>query len=155
MRHENINKPSGIDALDVAAVWPDAASFARDAGMARDGLAAPSAPDVPVSVGALIAGAYATLLGALALATVAPGPSLFVIAIAAFFLFMFFMVPATFFGVENMGATRAQMSEFWKRGIDTQTGHSTAGEALVQMLVVPSSLLFGVACMGIAIAWIL
>lgn len=155
MRHENLNQLRNVDELDAAAVWPNAAipEMLVAAGRNRPG-PAPSTPDVPASAGTLVVLSYVTLLTALAGATVAPGPSLFAIGICAVFAFMFFGVPAVFLKLENPTSARVSHSAFMKRGMQTFTGHCSGGAALVQMLLVPVALTFGVLCMGLAIAWI-
>jgi hypothetical protein len=67
-------------------------------------------------------------------------------------MLMFFTVPATFFRVE--GGRRPSFEPFLAQGMDTLTGHSSAGAALVQMLIVPVSLTIGVTAIGIAAAFI-
>lgn len=114
--------------------------------------AAPSAPDVPGAVGGLIAASYVTLIGALALATTASPASIFAILIAVFFVAIFFAVPRIFFAVEPSHARRPQLGQFMRQGMETLTGHSSGGAALVQMLVVPICLTLGVLGMGVIVA---
>lgn len=59
------------------------------------------------------------------------------------FLTAFFAVPAIF----ASGNPALRWSEFVRKGIDTATGHSSAGEATVLVLTLPTLLL----CWGIAI----
>ena len=114
--------------------------------------AAPAAPDVPASVGGLIAASYVTLIAALAIATTGSPLSTFAIVIAAFFVVMFFAVPRIFFGVEPQGGRRPALGQFIRDGMDTLTGHSSGSAALVQMLVVPVCLTLGVIAMGVIAA---
>jgi ABC-type sulfate transport system permease subunit len=65
------------------------------------------------------------------------------IVVAAFFLFMFFGIPAVFFGVADEKAERPSMARFLEQGMQTMTGHSSGSAALVQMLAVPVCLIFG------------
>jgi hypothetical protein len=160
MRDESLEHRQ-VDALDMAAAWPSSAQVAplpipespkqEPAGRFTP---AAAAPDLPVAAGAMIVAAYVSLVGALAVATVAPGQSLFAIAIAGFFLFMFFSVPAMFLGVEGDDARRPSLARFLDQGMQTLTGHNSGRAALVQMLLVPVALTFGVIGIGIAIALI-
>jgi hypothetical protein len=114
--------------------------------------AAPAAPDVPGSVGGFIAASYAALIVALYVATAGSLSSIFAIAIAAFFVAIFFAVPRIFFAVEPMTDRRPGMGKFLKRGMETMTGHSSGPAALVQMLVVPVFLTMAVIAMGLIVA---
>ncbi len=89
---------------------------------------------------ALLAAAVVTIRGARAD---------FAIVIAAFYLAMFFAVPAVFLGVESGGARRPSFLEFLDRGIDTANGRISGAGALVQMLIVPVLLAFAILAMGI------
>lgn len=167
MRHEKLSGIDGLDARAIASVWPSGAQLAPlplpDLGSdvepgarletaAR--MSAEAVPDVPASVGFLIVASYVALIAALALATVAPGPSLFAIVISAFFVFMFFAVPAAMLSVRAGAARPATWDRFMHEGLDTHTGRSSGAAALVQMLVVPASLTLGILGMGLAIAFI-
>ena len=165
MRHEKLVAIGSLDARSIAAVWPSTAQLApleipeltltSDFNVVHQRaplMSAEAAPDVPASVGALIVTAYVALLGALGLATAVPGQSLFAIAISGFFVFMFFAVPAAMFSVRAVEGQRITWDRFMREGLDTFTGRSSGGAALVQMLVVPVSLTLGVLGMGIAIA---
>ena len=69
--------------------------------------------------------------------------------ISAFYLAMFFGVPAVFLGVEHERSRRPSLAEFLERGIDTATGRLGGRGALVQMLIVPVLLAFAILAMGI------
>lgn len=112
-----------------------------------------AAPDVPPAVGGLIAAVYTVLLAALFVATAGSLSSIFAIAMAAVFLAVFFTVPAIFFVVEGDSSRRPSLDTFMQRGLQTYTGHSSGSAALVQMLVVPVFLTFGVVGIGIIIAF--
>ena len=60
---------------------------------------APAAPDMPRAAGLLIIASYAVLMGAFVV-TIHGARADFAIAIGAFYLAMFFGVPAVFLGVE-------------------------------------------------------
>jgi hypothetical protein len=111
-----------------------------------------AAPDVPGSVGGMIAGTYAALIVALFVATAGSLSSIFAIVIAGFFVAVFFTVPRIFFAVEPMSEQRPGLSRFLKRGMETLTGHSSGPAALVQMLIVPVFLTFAVLAMGVIAA---
>lgn len=145
-RHQQL-----VDETSVAWLAPTAApQFPSDPGPTR---AAPAAPDVPASVGGMIAATYAALIIALYVATAGSLGSVFAIAIAALFVAIFFTVPRIFFAVEPMTESRPGLSRFLKRGMATQTGHSSGTAALVQMLVVPVLLTFAVLAMGLIVTF--
>lgn len=113
--------------------------------------AASAAPDVPASVGGLIAFSYFALIGALFVATAGSGNSIFAITISALFVAIFFTVPRIFFAVEAMPERRPPIERFLKRGMQTLNGHSSGPAALVQMLVVPVFLTLAVLAMGLIV----
>ena len=158
MRHEQISARDSYAKVDIAAVWPSSAQVAplpvpdiEQIARAEDFTPTPAAPELAGGVGGLIVGAYAVLLGTFALATVGSRESIFAVAIAAFFMLMFFTVPAMFLGIEP-SAKRPSFERFMAEGMDTLTGHASAKSALVQMLIVPVFLTVGVIAMGIAAA---
>jgi hypothetical protein len=153
MRHETIDQRDA-DSRDVAAVWPATTQVAplplteidpSAVGVDRPG----AAPDVPAAAGALLVAIYGSLLAVLAIGTTGSGKSLLSIAVAGFFLMMFFAVPAVFFGVADERAERPTLARFMEQGMQTMTGHSTGGAALVQMLAVPVCLIFGMLLTGL------
>ena len=159
MYREQFVARQGIDAIDIAAVWPTSAQLApyplpelERISERLEFRATPAAPDVPAAVGGLIAASYAGLIVALAVATVGSAESIFVIVIAALFVIAFFTVPRIFFAVERDSGVRASFDDFLNKGMDTFTGHNSGKAALVQMLVVPVLLTFAVLAMGVAIA---
>lgn len=152
MRHEAIQHQ--LDSRDVAAVWPASTQVAPlplpDTGASEFNVDYPgAAPDVPAAAGAFLVAVYASLLAILAIGTTGSGKSLLAIVVAAFFLFMFFAVPAVFFGVADEKAERPSFARFMEQGMQTMTGHSSGGAVLVQMLVVPVCLIFGMLLTGI------
>jgi hypothetical protein len=159
MRYQPIEtKIAGPD-TPVAAVWPsfEDALLARHApGQARNAAGAAlaftpaaAAPDVPAAVGRLIVAPYFALLGVF-FALFAGSPlALFSIAVCAFFVAMYFAVPRIFFAIEADPARRPTLSQFIHGGLQTLTGRTGGKDALVQMLIVPVLLTFGLAAMGI------
>ena len=155
MRHEKLMKREGVDALDIAAVWPASSQVApvplpEFAAPAESAEPTPAAPDVPAAVGGMIAASYAAVIGALYFATAGTAHSIFMISISALFVAIFFAVPRFFFKMEPMRGKRVRLDEFMRTGIDTATGRTTAKAALVQMLVVPVFLVLGLTAIGIA-----
>jgi hypothetical protein len=112
----------------------------------------PALPDVPPSVGYMLFGSYVSLVGALALATVASGPAALAIGIAMFFVAMFFAVPRIMLAQEAGTNRRPTLESFLGEGMMTYTGHSTGGAALVQMLIVPVGLTAAAIAMGVIAA---
>ena len=159
MKREIFDLERNVDAADLAAAWPVSAQIAplplseiEAACDTRPLHPAPAAPDGPVAAGGLLAISYVTLIAALAWATVGSGHSMFMIAIAAFFVAVFFAVPVIFFGIEPGARRRVSFARFMSQGIDTLTGHNSGKAALVQMLIVPTLLTIGVVAMGIIVA---
>jgi hypothetical protein len=159
MLHERISADDSYIPANVAAVWPAGVQIAplpitdiAEAPAARDYQPTPSAPDVPGGVGVLIVAAYVSLIASLALAAVASRESAFMIVIAALFLVAFFTVPRIFLRVEPKAGRRPSLDRFMHDGMETLTGHSTGGAALVQMLIVPVSLTFGILAIAVAAA---
>jgi hypothetical protein len=107
-----------------------------------------AAPDMPKAAGILMILAYAMLMGAFVV-TIHGARADFAITIAVFYVAMFFGVPAVFLGMERDRTRRPDLIQFLDRGIDTATGHISGAGALVQMLLVPVLLAFGVLAMGI------
>lgn len=58
------------------------------------------------------------------------------------FLTAFFAVPAIFVGAAPGESHSLRWSEFMRKGIQTATGHSTGGEAVVLILVLPALIFF-------------
>lgn len=161
MRHDSLKDPDSFDRVSVPAVWPRATQVmplpvadAVDEVAEQVTSATPAVPDVPPAAGIMIAGTYVALLAALALVTAGSGKSIFAIVIAAFFVFMFFSVPAIFFGVDGANRAPRSFNRFMQEGMQTLTGHCSGKAVLIQMLMVPVLLTFGVICMGIAAAFI-
>lgn len=115
---------------------------------------APAAPDVPSSIGLLLFGAYFALIGALAIATAGPGESKFVITISALFVVAFFAVPRVIFAQEPKDAKRPSMDQFLVKGLKISTGDCSGRSALLQMLIVPVLLTFGMLLIALEIAFI-
>jgi len=160
MRHERIAAHSRLTEADVAAVWPVSPQVAPLPIVQIEQLAepdthaqTPAAPDIPGSVGGMIAGAYAVLLAALFIAAAGSRESVFAITICALFIVMFFTVPRLMFRVEADKSVRPSLARFMREGMDTLTGHSSGTGALVQMLVVPALLTIGVLIMALASAY--
>jgi hypothetical protein len=55
-----------------------------------------------------------------------------------FFLTAFFAVPAVFVSASRTESRPLRWSEFMRKGIQTATGHCTAGEAVVLILALPA-----------------
>lgn len=160
MRYQPIDpRTSGPDG-PVAAVWPsfEEALLNRhplEQDRERDKEAAPAfsptpaAPDVPAAVGRLIVAPYVALLGVF-FALFAGSPlAFFSIAVCAVFVAMYFAVPRIFFAVEADPARRPTLSQFMHGGLDTLTGRTGGGDALIQMMIVPMLVTFGLTTIGI------
>lgn len=144
-------------AVNIAAVWPASAQIAPipipdiiEPHMPVAQTPTPAAPDVPAGVGVLIAAAYAAVIAALALTAVASRESAFMVVIAGLFLIAFFTIPRVFLKVEPKAGPRPSLDRFLAEGMDTLTGHSSGPAALVQMLIVPVFLTFGILAMAVA-----
>ena len=103
---------------------------------------------MPKAAGILMIASYAALLAAFVV-TIHGARAEFAMVIGAFYLAMFFAIPAVFLGIEGDRARRPDLVQFLDRGIDTATGRISGAGALVQMLIVPVLLAFAVFAMGI------
>ncbi len=158
MRHERISKALA-EADIAAAAWPSTlegltlleapvAEPANDDDFVHSAATA-AAPDVAAGVGGLIVGAYVSLVMVFFAFFAGSAQALLAVCVSAGFVAIFFAVPRIFFAVEAKAGRRPSLSDFMYRGIDTLTGHSSGSEALVQMLIVPVLLTFGLLAMGI------
>ena len=160
MRHEQIAARGSYNKVDIAALWPVAPQVAPvpvpdvEEPVRIPMAPTPAAADVPAGVGVLIVGAYASLVAAFAFATAGSGHSIFMITISALFVVAFFTVPRIFLKVEPKGGHRPSLDRFLAEGMETLTGHSSGGAALVQILIVPVFLTLGALAMGIAASFI-
>ena len=104
---------------------------------------------MPAAVGSLIAGSYAALM-AVFFAFFARSPlALFSITICAGFVAVYLAIPRIFFAIEADPTRRPTLGRFLRSGLETATGHSGGRDALVQMMIVPMLLTFGLAAIGI------
>jgi hypothetical protein len=156
MRHDQIADTRSYRRVDVAAAWPVAAQLAPapipdaiEETEARPFAPTPAAPDVPAGAGLMLVGSYAALIGSFAVVTAGSALSYFAIAVCALFVAIFFTVPRIFFAIEPKSGPRVTLEQFLATGMETATGHSTGGAALVQMMMVPMSLTFGVLVIGL------
>jgi hypothetical protein len=134
---------------EVAPAAPPAPANDDDAAEAQPFERSTAAPDVPAGVGRLIVASYLGLLGTF-FALMAGSPlTLFALVICAGFVTIYFTIPRIFLAVEADPARRPTFGQFLANGIETFTGHSSGRDALVQMLIVPVLLSFGIAAMGI------
>lgn len=161
MRHEQILAKDSFDTVDIAAVWPASTQVAplpipdiEGTTAQKSFRATAAAPDVPASVGGLIAASYAALVGAFALVTTGSAESIFAVVISALFVAIFFAVPRLFLAVEA-GGERPTLNTFLDHGLETLTGHASGKAALVQMLIVPVFLTFAVLTIGLLSAILL
>lgn len=138
MRHQELNNPRAFEIVE-------APSEVKASGARRP---AAAVPDMPKAAGVFMIIAYASLMAAFAL-TIHGARADFAIVIAAFYVIMFFALPAVFLGTEADRTRRPDLVQFLDRGIDTATGPISGGGALVQMLIVPVLLALGVFAMGI------
>lgn len=153
MRHKNLLE------AHAAAAWPNTMEglvLAERAEVRTDLpsdtaplLPTPAAADVAAGVGGLIVGVYAALLMVFFAFFAGSLTSLFVITICTGFVAVFFAVPRIFFAIEPDQSRRPSLPAFMDKGMETLTGHSTGRDALVQMLIVPVLLTFGLLAMGI------
>lgn len=155
MRHENIAR----DRI-AAAAWPTTmeglvlAEPAEKGPAEADTEASPAlptaaAPDVASGVGGLIVACYAALILVFFAFFARSLTALFAITVCAVFVAVFFTVPRIFFALEPNATRRPSLPAFMERGMETMTGHSEGGDALVQMLIVPVLLTLGLLAMGI------
>lgn len=139
MRQQELRNPAAFEIVETPALDQAAEPPPRPAA---------AVPDMPKAAGVLMITAYGALMCAFVV-TIHGARADFAIAIGAFYLAMFFGIPAAFLAMEGDHARRPDLFEFLHRGIDTATGWISGGAALVQMLIVPVLLAFAVLAMGI------
>lgn len=167
MRYQPLQTNAAQSKSSVAAVWPTVEevllhrqppalqreTVAVAPVEVREPAAAPSpataAPDVPAAVGGLVVASYAALLVVFFTLFAGSPLALFSITICAVFVAVFFAVPRIFFAVEADPARRPSLSSFWFDGLQTLTGRCSGRDALIQMLIVPVFLGFGLLTIGI------
>ena len=160
MRYQKFDARTEARDAPVAAVWPSFEEVllhrpgaetrpTEAAEAAAVALPEAAAPDVPAAVGGLIVGAYAALLAVFFTLFASSPLAFFAISVCAGFVAIFFAVPRIFFAVEADPARRPTLSHFMHHGIQTLTGRSSGKDALIQMLIVPVLLTFGLMTMGI------
>jgi hypothetical protein len=159
MRHERIGTKEEAGELHVAAVWPQVHEAIALPAAANDAKAqppfapTPAAADLPPAVGRLVAASYLGLLSMFFLFMAGSAEALFAITISAGFMAIFFAVPRLFLHVEPRTGRRPSFARFMAGGMETLTGHASGRDALIQMMIVPVFLTFGIAAMGIA-GWV-
>ena len=150
MRHQPLDTRITAPDTAVATVWTTVEEALLDR-QPLERVASPAwaAPDVPAAVGGLILASYVALL-AVFFAFFAGSPLAFLsITVCAFFVAVFFAVPRIFFAVEADPSRRPTLARFMRTGIQTLTGRTSGKDALVQMMIVPVFLGFGLLAMGI------
>ncbi len=107
--------------------------------------------ELPAGLYAATAGAYFAFLGVMAIGFGNPGLIL-PMAIFVVFIAMFFAVPAMWMRMKPDHAQRlTPWARFRRHGVMTAFGHSTAGAATVQVLILPILILvWGLAVVTIA-----
>ena len=154
MRHETLARVAEAARADAFESFAPA-TVAERTETAVAAMPAPAVPDVAPGVGGLIVGAYAALIATFFAFFTGSLLATMVVTISAGFVAIFFAVPRIFLGLEGDASRRPDLAEFWHEGLDTLTGHSSGRDALVQMLIVPVLLTFGIFAMGIAAAFYL
>ncbi|MGA9583473.1 MAG: hypothetical protein WBR13_16045 [Allosphingosinicella sp.] len=159
MRYQPIDSKTAAPDNAVAAVWPSFEALLNrqpleEARPALDETApafspAAAAPDVPAAVGRLVVAPYVALLGVFFTLFAGSPLAFFSITVCAVFVVMYFAVPAIFFAVEADPARRPSLSQFMHGGLQTLTGRTSGKDALIQMLIVPVLVTFGLTTMGI------
>ncbi|HEY0149310.1 MAG TPA: hypothetical protein VGB70_09915 [Allosphingosinicella sp.] len=155
MEYQRRTTPRILNNDAVAAVWPTAAVESMTASAAEAPAEetpfamTPAMADVATGVAGLVVGTYAALI-VVFFALFANSPvAVFAITVCAFFVAMFFAVPRIFLKVEAAPVRRPSFDRFMRTGIETLTGRTGGGDALLQMLIVPVLLTLGLAAMGI------
>lgn len=165
MRYQQLDSETTAPDAAVAAVWPSFEKAllhrqppeplelererTRLVELAPVASPAAAAPDVPAAVGGLVVASYVALLAVFFAFFAGSTLAFFSITICAVFVTVFFAVPRIFFAVEADPSRRPNFSHFWHNGIQTLTGRTSGKDALIQMLIVPVFLAFGLLAMGI------
>ena len=143
MRYEQIAIQDSYHVADVSlhsdVALPQAAPFRS----------APAAPDVPVGVGRLIVASYAGIVAAFAIGFGGDRETNFALIVVAIFVAIYLTIPRIFLGVEPRQDRRPSLNRFLSQELMTHTGQTGGKAALVQILVVPASLIFAATAMSV------
>lgn len=93
--------------------------------------------EMPTGIYIAMAALLGGFLAVLAVGLADPGLAI-PMAINFTFLAAFFSIPTIFVAAGNGGRRTLKWSEFMRRGIMTETGHSSGGEAAVLILLLPA-----------------
>jgi len=99
------------------------------------------------------AGAYAWILGVLAVVLGASAEALFVIAISALFLLIYLALPGVMAVLGHAESSRTSLRGFLNRPMELWTGRVPGREAALQVVLLPIALAVGMTAIGIAIAF--
>ena len=66
----------------------------------------------------------------------------------------FFAVPALFAGQAGGASRSRRLSEFMRKGVETATGHSSGGEAMVLVLILPALIFCWAVAIVTIVAWV-
>lgn len=160
MRYQPIDPKSASPEGPVAAVWPSFEEALLNRRPVEQGLdrqddaepafsPAPAVPDVPAAVGRLVVAPYVALLGVFFGLFAGSPLAFFSIAVCTVFVAMYFAVPRIFLAVEADPTRRPSLSQFMHGGLETLTGRTGGKDALIQMMIVPVLVTFGLTTMGI------
>lgn len=152
MRHEQLKNSDDFDIFEISTLDGPVSAALAELDLGRERLPEAAVPDVPRTIGFMLAATYAAIVGLFALTIANAGQAPFMIAIDVVFLTAFFAVPAIMQKLERDPTRRPSMSRFMAQGMQTYTGHVTGGGALTQMFVVPVLLAFAVLAIGIIAA---
>ncbi len=140
-----------LDEADAAAIWPQAGAVAPFTLGEIEARPAAAVPDVPTAVGVMLAGSYFALIGVCFATLAGSAEALFAIVVSGLYVLVYCGVPWIFLRIEGGRDRRPSLAEFMRDGLDTATGRSTGGAALVQMLVVPVMLFFCLLTIGLTV----
>ena len=154
MRYQPLDSRAADQSDTVTAVWPsfeeallNRPALQSEIEAAEVGAPAPMSPtppatDVPAAVGGFVIASSLGLLIIFFTLFTGSTEAFFAIVICAVFM-------AVFFALKPDPTRRPSLSKFMHGGIHTLTGHTKGKDALIQMLIVPVFLGFGLMTMGI------
>lgn len=149
MRQDQIKHRDSFDVVEIPTCDGPAAAAIAELDLGRDRLAERAVPDVPASVGIMLAATYLLIIALFAITIATAGSALFAIAIDLAFLAAFVTVPVIFLKQERDPSRRPTLTRFLSEGMQTYTGHVSGKGALAQMFIVPVLLAFAVLAIGI------
>jgi len=111
-----------------------------------------AAHEIPAAVGWMIVGAYAGIMSLFILTFARSAEPAMVTVISALYALIYLAVPAIFLRVEGRSG-HTTLPGFLNSGLQTNTGHVTGREAIVQIMTIPLAIAVAVGGICVIVAF--